>query len=188
MPEPLSAKSGLGIKVTVLLFLLATFFEDVLEPHELVAHLDQGLEFHVDFRLSGRGHLMVLRLYFHTELFQNQDHLGAQVLLAVGGRNREIAFFVAGLIAQVGIFFPSGVPNPFDRIDLIKSEVGAPVVADVIEDKKFGFRSEEGRIGQAGKLQVVFSLMGDISRVPAISLFGYRDRPRCRSGSWWGRP
>ena len=80
---------------------------------------------------------------------------------------------MAGLIAQVGIFFPAGVPDPFHRIDLIKGEIGPAVVTDVIEDKKFGFRTKEGRIGQAGKLQVVFRFVGDIARVPAIGFFGY---------------
>jgi len=102
MPEPLSSKQRLGHKGDRLIISFATFFKDIFKPHELVPHLDQGPEFHVDLRLAGRGHFMMLGLYFYAKLLQDHDHLSPQVLLAVGRGYREVAFFMSGFIPQLG--------------------------------------------------------------------------------------
>ena len=44
--------------------------EDVFEPHELVGHLDQGSEPHVDFGLTRGGDLMMLSLNGDAQAFQ----------------------------------------------------------------------------------------------------------------------
>src|SRR5437588_582872 len=65
-------------------------FDDVLVPLELIGHLHQGVEPHIDFRLPGRGHFMMMRFDLDTHVFHEQDHLGTEVLLAIHGRYREI--------------------------------------------------------------------------------------------------
>ena len=91
MPEPLSPKMGLGMKVTVLPFRRATFLITYLNRMRLSAIYDQGGEPHVDFGLPGGGHFVMLRLHLRcrNRSARHHDHLGADVLLGVGGRNRK---------------------------------------------------------------------------------------------------
>ncbi len=98
-------------------------FQDVFEPHQLVAHFQERLKAHVDFGLPRGGHLVVLAFDGDADLFQNQEHFGTQVLEFVHGRYGEIPLLVAGFVSQVGRFVPSGVPDPLDRVDLIESPV-----------------------------------------------------------------
>ena len=62
MPEPLSPKSGLGMKVTVLPCRRATFLTMYLNHISLSAMLQQRVEAHVDLGLAGGGDLVVLAL------------------------------------------------------------------------------------------------------------------------------
>jgi hypothetical protein len=52
-------------------------FQHIFEPHELVGHLQQRLEAHVDFGLAGSGHLVMLALDVDAEAFQGQQHIGS---------------------------------------------------------------------------------------------------------------
>ena len=56
---------------------------------------------------------MVLALDLDSDFLQLQNHLVAQVVLGVGGRNGEVAFLVARLVTEVGEFFAAGVPGAF---------------------------------------------------------------------------
>ena len=47
------------------------------------------------------GHFVVLALDVHADGDHLQDHLRAQVLEVIGGRNGEVAFLVARAIAEV---------------------------------------------------------------------------------------
>ena len=62
---------------------------DVLVPHELIGHLEQRLELHVDFALAGRRDLVVVRLDDDPDLAHLVDHLAAQVVVRVGRADRE---------------------------------------------------------------------------------------------------
>jgi hypothetical protein len=52
----------------------------VLVLEELVGHLDERLELHVDLGLTAGRHLVVLRLDGDAELLHHETHLGADVL------------------------------------------------------------------------------------------------------------
>ena len=62
MPLPLSPKSGLGMKVTILPCFLAMFLTMYLYSSQLVRHGHQVVEAHVDLGLAAGGHFVVLRL------------------------------------------------------------------------------------------------------------------------------
>ena len=117
MPEPLSPKSGLGMKQAVLPCLLGDVLDDVLVDHHRVGRLDQRVKAVIDFRLAGRGHFVVLPLDLDAQLLHHQAHLGADILLRVGRGDREITFLVADLVAEVGHLVPAGVPDGFLGID-----------------------------------------------------------------------
>ena len=75
--------------------------DDVLVEHQLVGHPQQRVEPHVDLGLAGGPNLVVLHLDLDAHPLHGEDHLGAQVLEVVHRRNREVAFLVARLVAQV---------------------------------------------------------------------------------------
>ena len=62
MPDPLSWKIGLGMKVTVLPCSPGGVLDDVLEERHLVGRAQQRVVAHVDLGLAGGAHLVVLHL------------------------------------------------------------------------------------------------------------------------------
>jgi hypothetical protein len=61
-PRAVVAEERLGHEGHALAVAARRVLEDVLEPHELVAHLHQRTEAHVDLALTAGRHLVVLRL------------------------------------------------------------------------------------------------------------------------------
>jgi len=110
MPEPLSLNRAWALKVTVLLYFLATFLMTYLYLSRLSAICTRGEKTHVDFRLPSCGHFMVLGLDQHTDLLQGQHHFAADVLLAVRGRKPGNSFLVADFVSEVRVLHPAGVP------------------------------------------------------------------------------
>ena len=163
--------------------------DHVLVLEQLVRHLDQRAEAHVDLRLAAGRHLVVLRLDRDADLLEGQHHLAADVLLAVRRRNREVAFLVARLVAEVRAFHAARVPAPLDRIDVVVAFVLVLVEADVVEDEELRLRPEVGGVGDAQALQVVLRLAGDVPRIPGVVLARDRvadvadqDQGLCRPG------
>ena len=129
MPEPLSPKSGLGMKVTVLPYFLATFLMMYLNIIILSAMRDQVVELQVDLRLAGGGHLVVLGLDVHAAVDHRLHHLVADVHHLVGGRDGEVAFLVAELVAQVGRLLAAAVPLALDAVEEVVAAVGRLLAA-----------------------------------------------------------
>jgi hypothetical protein len=170
MPLPLSPKSGLGMKVTVLPLRNRHVLDNVLEPLQGVAHGKQRIEAHVDFALAAGGDFVVGGLDTHADALQHLHHFVTQVDQRVGRRAGEVAFLVARLVAEVGEFFAAGVPDAFDGIDGVEGLVAARGVADVVEDEEFRLGTEVGGVGNAGRLQVGFGLPGQQSADRGCSL------------------
>ncbi len=129
---------------------LGHVLDDVLEPHELVGHLQQRLELHVDLALAGGADLVVMGLDDDADLLHLPDHLAAQIVVGVGGAHREVAALVARLVTQVRLLEPGGVPGPFDRIDLVEPAVLGLLVAHLVEDEELRLRADEAGVGDAG--------------------------------------
>ncbi|MBA7589415.1 hypothetical protein ES708_31500 [subsurface metagenome] len=144
--------------------------DHVLVLKQLVRHGHQARKAHVDLSLTSRGCLMVLRLDFDSDTFENQHHLGAQILLAVRRRNRKVPFFVPGLVAQVRRLNPSGIPAPFYRIDMVVALMLVLIETDVVEDEKLRLRSEIGGVGQLGLFEVILRFYGDMPGIPGVIL------------------
>ena len=119
MPEPLSPKIGLGMKVAALPCLRADVADDVLVVHQAVGHLGQRAEPHVDLGLAGGPDLVVMDLDRHPHLLQRQDDLRAEVLELVGRRDGEVTFLVPQLVAQVRALLPPRVPDALDGVDVV---------------------------------------------------------------------
>ena len=162
------------MNVTVLPWRFATFLQMYLVPHELIGHLQQRLELHVDLALAGGGHLMVVRLDDDADLAHLVDHLAAEVVIRVCRADREVAAFEAWLVAEIRFLDAGRVPCAFRRIDLVVAAVLVLLVADLVEDEELGFRSDEAGVGDARFLQIRFRLPGDVPRITAEVLPGHR--------------
>ncbi len=136
MPEPLSWKIGFGMNVADLPAAQATFLHHVLVEHQLVGHAQQRVEAHVDLCLTAGADLVVLDLDLDAESLHREDHLGAQVLVLVHRRDREVALLVPDLVAEVlAALVARGVPPAFDRVDRMRRGVLVVVETHVVEDE-----------------------------------------------------
>ena len=139
----------------------------VLVDHQLVAHLDDRAELHVDLGLAAGRHLVVLGLDLDAALLHLEAHLGADVLQRVHRRDREVALLVARLVAEVrtaGVLLAAGVPAALDRVEEVEAAVRARLEARRIEDEELGLGPEVDGVADARALQVVGRLLGDVAR------------------------
>ena len=160
--------------------------DDVLVPHERVAHLDQRQEAQVDLGLPGGRHLVVVLLHAVADLLHFADHLGADVLLRVGGLDGEVALLVTRLVAQVlaldqaaaavvhRVDLARRVPLPLGRVDQVEAGVLVLLVAHLVEDEELGLGPEVGGVADPGRLQVRLGLARDVARVARVVLLGER--------------
>ena len=84
---------------------------DVFVPHELIGHLEQRLELHVDFALSGRRDFVVVRFDDDADFAHLVHHLAAKIVVGVGRTHREVAAFEARLVPEVWFLDPGRVPG-----------------------------------------------------------------------------
>jgi len=101
------------------------------------------------------------------------DHFAAQVLIVIGGRNREVAFLVARTIAQV-VAFAARIPAALFGVDEIESGVLVLIETDVVEDEEFRFRAKKRGVADAAVLEMQFRFLGDPARIALVMLFGDR--------------
>ena len=93
---------------------LCDVLANVLVPHELIRHLEQRLELHVDFALSGGGNLVMVRFDDNADLAHFRDHLASKIVVRVGRAHWEIAAFEARLVTQVRLLDARRVPRALD--------------------------------------------------------------------------
>ncbi len=84
------------MKVTVLPCFIGDVADDVFVEHHVVGRFDERVEALVDLALAAGGDFVVMALDVEAAGDHGLDHFGAQVLVMIGGRDREIAFLVAG--------------------------------------------------------------------------------------------
>ncbi len=112
---------------------------------------------------------MVVAFDIQAALDHLLHHFGAQVLIMVGRRDREVAFLVARPVAQI-IFGAAGVPAAFFRIDVIETGIRRLIETDVIEDKELGFGAKVSGVGDARILQIHLGFLRDPSRIAVVVL------------------
>src|ERR1051325_589498 len=94
--------------------------DNVFIEHHVVGRFDQGIKALIDFTLSGGSDLVVMAFDIETAFDHGLDHFGAQILIVVGGWDREVAFLIARAITEV-IFLAAGIPPALFGIDEIKA-------------------------------------------------------------------
>ena len=122
---------------------------------------------------------MVLALDLEAELFHGQGHFAADVLLGVGGRNREVTFLEADFVAEVRVLIAAGVPDGFLAVHGVEATVALGVILDVVEDEELSFGSDEALVSQAGADEVFLGAGGDSAGIAVVGFL----RARLRDGA-----
>jgi len=118
MPLPLSAKSGLGMKVTVLLCRFATLRTIVFVVLHVVGHSFIGGESNVDLSLTRGRELRDAGARSERPPSPTRDTFHCDCPARWSGwRHRKITFLCADLVTEIGKFFPRTVPMRFGAFD-----------------------------------------------------------------------
>ena len=150
--------------------LLGDVAHHVLVDHHVVSCADQFGKFDAELVL-GRGHFVVLLLDRNPEGSHGEEHLAADVLQSVVGSNWEIALLQQDLISEVAALLDAiDVPGGLGRIHLVEAATITTLVAHIIEDEEFRFRTEIGLGRDAGAGQVIERLLGQGARAAAVGL------------------
>ncbi len=157
--------------------LLRRVLRAVLVPEHLVGHAHERVEAHVDLGLARRRHLVVVNLDLHAAGFEVQHHLRPQVLVVVGGRDREVALLVAGPVPEVRALrrpLPAGVPERRLGVEVVEAEVVALVEADVLQDEELELGPDVDGVGDPGALEVGLGLLGHVAGIARVARAGDR--------------
>ena len=150
----------------------ATFMHRVLEDLHLVGLLDQGIGPDADLALAGGRHFVMVHLDDQAHLLAGHAHGGADVLVRIDRRHREVAALDARAMPLVALFVGRcrEFQDALDRIDLVEAavQIGAP--AHAVEDEELVLRTEQRRVGDAGGLQIGLGALGQRTRIALIAL------------------
>ena len=92
----------------------------------------------------------------------------------IHGRHGKITFLVSRLVTQIGSHIAARIPRAFFRIDEIKGVVVALIKAYVVENVELDFRAPVAGVSDAGRLQILLSLLSHKARIAAVRPSGDR--------------
>ena len=148
------ADDGLGHEGQGLAVAVRDVLQRIFQDLHFVGFFGQGVRRDVDFALAGGRHFVMMNFEFQAHLFAGHRHGGANVLLRIHRRHREVAALDAGTMALVAVLIGlAGVPRAFVGVHLVGAAVHAGTDRDVVENKELIFRTEQRRVGDAGGLQ-----------------------------------
>ena len=157
-------RSDLAVKVGFVL-------DDVLELQDVVGGLDHRVETVVDLALTGCSDLVVRTLDFEARRCELKANLVTKVRELVHGADGEVATLVGRLVGEVSaFFFATRVPRGLFGVDLVERCSGRHLVADVIEDKEFGFGCEERGVRNPCRSEVLLGLLRNLAGVTVVNL------------------
>ena len=119
-PGTIVTEEGFGHEARRLAMLAGHVTDDIFVNHHRVGGLHERVEAIVNFRLARRGDFVVVPFHRQAQLLHRQHHLGAQILLGVGGGDGKITFLVANFVAEVRHLIAARVPGGFLGFNRIK--------------------------------------------------------------------
>ena len=144
---------------------------DVLVAEQAVGHAGEGRVLHVDLRLPGVPHLVVLHLDLDAPLLHLERHLAAHIQLRVRRGDGEVTFLHPNPVPQPGL---TGVPRRLRRVDAVARPVRQHLVLHVAEDVELGLRPKVARVGDPRRLEIFLGLLGHIPRISCVGFGGDR--------------
>ena len=104
-----------------------------------------------------RCHFVMMLFHLQAHFGHHRGHFGAQVIRGIDRRHREIAALGARTVADIAFFVSlARVVGAFLRIDGVEHAVLICIVANVVEDEEFSFRTEINRVADAGWFHIGF--------------------------------
>ena len=165
------ANQGLGHEGGGLAVSVGHVVHHVLQQDGPVSALHQGAELGAQLVLAGARHFVVEHFDRDAQGFQDQRHFRAHVLRAVDRGHGEVAALDGGTVATVAAFeLGAGVPGGFVFVDFEERARHVVGPTHAVKNEELGFRTEEGCIAQAGRLQVGFAALGDGAGVAVVGL------------------
>ncbi|SVJ52426.1 Uncharacterised protein [Klebsiella pneumoniae] len=147
----------------------------VLQGLHFVGLGDQGVELHADLVLAGGCHFVVVDFDHQAHFFQGVAHGGADFMVVVDRRYREVAALHARAMALVaGLDVGVGVPGSLLGEDLEHRAGDVGLELHFVEDEELRLRADEHGVADAGGLQVLLGALGDVARVALVALHGAR--------------
>src|SRR5438270_13980391 len=113
------AKDGLRHERDRLAVATGHVLDDVFVEQHLVGGVEKRVVLQVDLSLAARRDFVVMAFDFHAAALHGDHHLRAQILVMVGGSDREVALPIPATIPEV-VRFPSRIPTSLFAIDVVK--------------------------------------------------------------------
>ena len=98
-PAPVVIENRLRHERDSLTMLFRNIANDGHKPTQLICHVQKISKLKIDLTLTGSPHLMVMRLYDHTQIAHRIDHLSPELVIAICGANWKVATLETWLIS-----------------------------------------------------------------------------------------
>ena len=146
----------------------------VLENLHFVGFLGQRIRRHIDLTLAGGRHFVVMHFELQAHFFAGHGHRGANVLLRINRRHREVTALDARTMALVAVFIGlAGIPGAFVGVHFVRAAVHAGTDGNVVENEEFVFGAKQRRVGDSGGLEIRFRALCQGTRVALVALHGH---------------
>src|SRR5579862_181227 len=89
----------------------------------------------------------------------------------IGGRNREVAFFVPSSIPEVlviALIRAPGVPSAFIGVDEIKCVLRSRVESNAVKNEELRFSPEVGSVGNSRGFQIGVGALYEVARITVV--------------------
>ena len=136
--------------------------DHVLEHLSPVGALHQGAKAGANLVLASACHLMVEHLNRDAQRLKNERHFSAHVLGAVDRGHWKVAAFDRGTMAPVTAFeLGTRAPGSFVFVDFKEYLAWLIAPAHAVKNEEFRLGAEEGRVANAGSLEVGLGPLGN---------------------------
>ncbi|CAB4814583.1 unannotated protein [freshwater metagenome] len=146
--------------------------DNVLKLHHVITCSQNICEAIVDFHLSGSTNFVVRAFYKKPNLSKLHNHFIAKISKLICWRHWEISTLnartVSAVRSSICIFFNSGIPCAFIRINLMISSVDISLKANTIKYIELSFWCKECCVSDSLCAHEVNCLSNNTTRVTAI--------------------
>ena len=145
--------------------------DHVLQHLSPVGALHQGAKAGANLVLASACHLVVEHLNRDAQRLKNERHFSAHVLGAVDRGHWKVAALDSGTVAPVAAFeLGTRTPRGFVFVDLKEHLAWLIAPAHAVKNEEFRLGAKEGRVANAGSLEVGLGPLGNRAGIAVIRL------------------
>ena len=169
---PVVPENRLGHEVRDHPMLRRGVLHHVLVLLDVVGHLDERVEPHVNLTLPRAAHLVVVHFDVDAHVEHAQHHRRADVLQLVARRDGEVAALLTQRVART--LLVTRVPERLFGVDLEERSLGIGVVRQAVEEEELGLGPKVCGVSDAGRPQILLGLLRHEARIAGVALTGER--------------